>query len=84
MNDLGFMVLPSLSRFLTPKSHFQIMTADEQMQSGTITRQWNSDLSCYTMNIYFADPGMDSKIKSLFLGLGFLLEYLYFQSRSCC
>ncbi|KAG5668736.1 hypothetical protein PVAND_016663 [Polypedilum vanderplanki] len=64
--------------------HFRIMTADEQTQSGTITRQWNSDLSCYTMNIYFADPGMDSKIKSLFLGLGFLLEYLYFQSRNCC
>lgn len=64
--------------------HFRIMTADEQQQSGTITRQWNTDLSSYTMNIYFADPGMDPKIKSLFLGLGFLLEYLYFQSRNCC
>lgn len=60
------------------------MTADELQQSGTITRQWNADISCYTMNIYFADPGMDPKIKSLFLGLGFLLEYLYFQSKSCC
>lgn len=62
----------------------KILTADQTQQSGTITRQWNTDLSCYTMNIYFAEPSMDPKIKSLFLGLGFLLEYIYFQSRSCC
>ncbi|KAL7015733.1 hypothetical protein ACKWTF_016635 [Chironomus riparius] len=64
--------------------HFRIMTADEQQQAGTITRQWNTDINSYTINIYFADTGMDPKIKSLFLGLGFLLEYLYFQGRSCC
>ena len=60
------------------------MTADERQQSGTITRQWNTDLNSYSMNIYFADPAMDPKIKSLFLGSGFLLEYLYFQDTKCC
>lgn len=58
---------------------FQILSADQTQQSGTITRQWNTDLNAYTMNIYFGDPSMDPKLKSLFLGLGFLLEYLYFQ-----
>ncbi|CRL04975.1 CLUMA_CG017996, isoform A [Clunio marinus] len=64
--------------------HFPILTADKAHQGGTIVRQWNSDINTFTMNIYFADPTMDSKIKSLFLGLGFLLDYLFFQSRSCC
>lgn len=46
-------------------------------------RQWNSDINSYSMNIYFADPTMDPKLKSLFIGLGFLLEYLFFQSSRC-
>lgn len=59
------------------------MSPDLTQQLATITRLWNTDLSAYTINIYFADSSMDVKIKALYLGLGFLLEYLYFQSRSC-
>lgn len=58
------------------------MSPDLTQQLATITRLWNTDLSAYTINIYFADSSMDVKIKALYLGLGFLLEYLYFQSRS--
>lgn len=72
--------VPLKTSLCMPKEqHFRILTADVMMQSGTITRQWNTDLNTYTMNIYFADPTMDPKKKALFLGLGFLLEYLYFQ-----
>lgn len=66
------------------EQHFRILTADQTQQVGTITRQWNSDLNSYTMNIYYADPSMDSKKKALIIGLAFLLEYLYFQSKSFC
>lgn len=64
--------------------HFRVLTADKTQQMATLTRLWNTDLNAYTMNIYFAEPTMDAKVKALILGLAFLLEYLYFQSKSCC
>lgn len=76
-------VAHSNSLCMPKEQHFRIMTADKTQQCGTITRQWSTDVNSYTMNIYFADPSIDPKQKALFLGLGFLLEYLYFQSRRC-
>ncbi|CAO1336105.1 unnamed protein product [Diamesa serratosioi] len=78
------MSIPFRSSLCMPhESHFRVMSPDLTQQLATITRLWNTDLSAYTINIYFADSSMDVKIKALYLGLGFLLEYLYFQSRSC-
>lgn len=42
-------------------------------QVGSITRSWNADNSSYSTNIYFNDPNLDVKRKSLFVGAAFLL-----------
>ena len=69
---------PALN-FCTPKElHFKVLSYDSLTQKGSITRKWNTDISTYTMNIYYSDPNMDPKVKALFIGSAFLLVYLYY------
>ncbi|XP_052859899.1 phospholipid scramblase 1-like [Anopheles cruzii] len=76
--------IPFVSAIRMPKeTHFRVMDRDLLTQKGTITRAWNVNTSSYTNNIYFSDPSMDVKFKSLFIAAAFLLEYLYFQSNCC-
>jgi hypothetical protein len=60
---------------------FQVLHANTLAQSGSITRIYNTDINCYTTNIYFSDPSLDPRVKSLFLAAAFLLEYMFFQSK---
>ncbi|XP_058838544.1 phospholipid scramblase 4 [Topomyia yanbarensis] len=65
------------------EAHFVVMDRDMRNQKGTITRAWNVSSSSYTNNIYFTEPELDVRLKALFLGAAFLLEYIYFQSKCC-
>ncbi|XP_055609563.1 phospholipid scramblase 1 [Uranotaenia lowii] len=65
------------------ETHFRVMDRDLLTQKGTITRAWNSSSSRYTTNIYFSEPELDVRLKTLFLGAAFLLEYIYYQSKCC-
>lgn len=63
--------------------HLKILSLDGLRQHGEITRIWSNTMLTYTQNIYFNDPNMDVKLKSLFLAAAFLMEYVYFQSKCC-
>uniref|UniRef100_A0A182WI64 Phospholipid scramblase n=1 Tax=Anopheles minimus TaxID=112268 RepID=A0A182WI64_9DIPT len=65
------------------ETHFRVLDRDRMTQKGTITRAWNVSSASYTNNIYYSDPTMDVKFKSLFIAAAFMLEYLYFQSNCC-
>ncbi|XP_053687837.1 phospholipid scramblase 1 [Sabethes cyaneus] len=65
------------------EAHFLVMDRDLRTQKGTITRAWNVGSSAYTNNVYFAEPELDVRLKVLFVGAAFLLEYIYFQSNCC-
>lgn len=66
------------------ETHFRILSGDALTQKGNISRTWNSDISTYTINIYFVNSEMDVKQKALLLAAGFLFEYKFFQKRKCC
>lgn len=63
--------------------HLKVLSADGLQQHGSIARIWSNDMSTYTQNVYFNDPNMNVKHKSLLLGAAFLMEYVYFQSKCC-
>lgn len=64
----------SLTRCLPKETHFRIFSmGGGRTQVGSITRTWNADNASYSTNIYFNDPNLDVKRKSLFLGAAFLL-----------
>jgi len=67
--------------FIPTEGHFDIYGFDSETIYGSITRKWQSDISQFTLNIYFTDINMSVKSKALLLGAGFMLEYLCFQSR---
>jgi len=65
--------------------HLKVLSPDFVSQQGSITRIWNTDISAFTQNVYFAETNLDVKLKALFLGAAVLMEYMYFQSKcSCC
>ncbi|XP_058457096.1 phospholipid scramblase 1 [Malaya genurostris] len=65
------------------EAHFVVLDREMRNQKGSITRAWNVTSSSYTNNIYFNEPELDVRLKALFLGAAFLLEYIYFQSKCC-
>uniref|UniRef100_A0AAG5D9Q1 Phospholipid scramblase n=1 Tax=Anopheles atroparvus TaxID=41427 RepID=A0AAG5D9Q1_ANOAO len=84
INTMFRIPIPFANALRMPKeTHFPVMDRDLMTQKGTITRAWNVGTSSYTNNIYYSDPTMDVKFKSLFIAAAFLLEYLYFQSNCC-
>lgn len=89
----------SLTRCLPKETHFRIFSmGGHREQVGSITRTWNADNACYSTNIYFNDPNLDVRRKSLFLAAAFLLvscdtlelsrrnryQWRCFSSRSTC
>ncbi|GAB0091771.1 Phospholipid scramblase [Sergentomyia squamirostris] len=74
----------SYTGYLPKEASFRMLSPDYLTQVGTISRSWNVDISMYSLNVYFTDQDLDVKIKALFLGAAFLMEYMYFQGRSCC
>lgn len=73
-----------LKMFMPKERNFRVMSADGLTLKGSINRNWNTDLNHYTLNVYFVDPELNVRLKALFLSAAFLLEYMYFQSCSCC
>lgn len=63
----------SYTGYLPKESSFRMLSPDYLTQIGTISRTWNSDVSMYTLNVYFADQDLDVKKKALFLGAAFLI-----------
>ncbi|XP_063701205.1 phospholipid scramblase 4 [Culicoides brevitarsis] len=73
--------VPKYHKFYMPKEHFfKVMDGDNLTQKGSIARKWNPDTNLYTTNVYFTDPDLNVRLKSLYIGAAFLLEYMYFQS----
>ncbi|XP_062549570.1 phospholipid scramblase 1 isoform X2 [Armigeres subalbatus] len=83
--DIMFRIpIPFVDAIRMPKeTHFRVLDRDLRAQKGTITRAWNVASSSYTNNIYFNEPELDVRLKALFIGAAFMLEYLYFQSKCC-
>lgn len=52
--------------------YLRVLSADCAQQLGTITRIWNTDISTFTQNVYFADPGMAVQTKALLVAVAFL------------
>ena len=73
-----------MTRCLPKEAHFRILSKSGEEQVGSITRSWNSDNASYSTNIYYQDPDMEVKKKSLLIGAAFLLEYMFFQGRNPC
>lgn len=57
--------------------HLRVLSSDYKQQVGSITRIWNTDISTFTQNVYFSDPGQDVKTKALFLGVTFLTVSIF-------
>lgn len=55
--------------------HLKVLSSDFLSQQGSITRIWNTDISAFTQNVYFADSNLDVKMKALFLGAAVLMVY---------
>lgn len=53
--------------------HLKVLSPDFISQQGSITRIWNTDISAFTQNVYFAEANLDVKVKALFLGAAFLM-----------
>lgn len=53
--------------------HLKVLSPDYVSQQGSITRIWNTDISAYTQNVYFAETNLDVKLKALFLGAAVLM-----------
>lgn len=51
----------------------KVLSDDYAVQLATITRIWNTDISMFTQNVYFSDPCMAVKTKSLMVGAAFLM-----------
>lgn len=84
VNTVFRIPIPLTDAIRMPKeTHFRVMDAELRVQKGTITRAWNVSSSSYTNNIYFSEPELDVRLKALFVGAAFMLEYLYFQSKCC-
>lgn len=84
LNTMFRIPIPLLDAIRMPKeTHFRVMDRDLRTQKGTITRAWNVASSSYTNNIYFSEPELDVRLKALYIGATFMLEYLYFQSKCC-
>uniref|UniRef100_A0A182IVZ0 Phospholipid scramblase n=1 Tax=Anopheles atroparvus TaxID=41427 RepID=A0A182IVZ0_ANOAO len=74
INTMFRIPIPFANALRMPKeTHFPVMDRDLMTQKGTITRAWNVGTSSYTNNIYYSDPTMDVKFKSLFIAAAFLL-----------
>ncbi|XP_037051013.1 phospholipid scramblase 2 isoform X2 [Bradysia coprophila] len=56
--------------------HLKVLSPDFVSQQGSITRIWNTDISSFTQNVYFADMNLDVKFKALFLGAAVLMVLL--------
>lgn len=66
--------IPKNYKFYMPKEHtFRVMSGDGLTQKGTIVRKWNTDTNLYTTNVYFTDPDLNVRLKSLYIGAAFLL-----------
>lgn len=66
--------IPKHHKFYMPKEHtFQVMSGDGLTQKGSISRKWNTDTNLYTTNVYFTDPDLNVRLKSLYVGAAFLL-----------
>lgn len=52
--------------------YLRVLSEDCGQQLGTITRIWNTDISTFTQNVYFADPCMAVQMKALLVGVAFL------------
>ncbi|XP_065086250.1 phospholipid scramblase 1 [Ochlerotatus camptorhynchus] len=84
LNTMFRIPIPLVNAIRMPKeTHFRVMDRNLSTQKGTITRAWNVGSSAYTNNIYFSEPELDVRLKTLFVGAAFMLEYLYFQSKCC-
>lgn len=58
--------------------HLKVLSPDYVSQQGSITRIWNTDISAFTQNVYFAETNLDVKLKALFLGAAFLMVRLLY------
>lgn len=66
--------VPKHHKFYMPKEHsFRVMDGEGLTQKGSIVRKWNSDTNLYTTNVYFTDPDLNVRLKSLYVGAAFLL-----------
>lgn len=81
---------PYLLCNLKKGSEFKILSQDGAIQHGTIKHLWDRDISNYNVLIDFPLDQTDREIKSLLLGAGFLLEYMFFEQskrgkcKCCC
>lgn len=73
----------SFSCCFPAETHFRVLSGDALTQKGNISRIWNTDISTYSLNIYFVNSELDVKNKALLLAAGFLFEYKFFQKRWC-
>ena len=74
INTMFRIPIPFLNALRMPKeTHFRVLDRDRMTQKGTITRAWNVNTASYTNNIYYSDPTMDVKFKSLFIAAAFML-----------
>lgn len=66
--------IPKKNKFYMPKEkYFKVKDGDNLTEKGSIVRRWNSDLNLYTMIVYFTDPDLNIRLKSLYIGAAFLL-----------
>lgn len=64
----------SLTRCLPKETHFRVFSmGGYREQMGSITRSWNADNASYSTNIYFNDPNLEVRRKSLLVAAAFLL-----------
>lgn len=57
--------------------HLKVLSNDQKIQHGMITRIWNTDICTYTQNVYFMDPNLDVNHKALMIGAAFLMVTHY-------
>ncbi|XP_063218939.1 phospholipid scramblase 1-like isoform X2 [Bacillus rossius redtenbacheri] len=60
-------------------AEFQVFGTDGFMQIASILHHWDQDLVCYVITVTFPSLETPNRLKILFLGAAFLLEYLYFE-----
>lgn len=78
LNTMFRIPIPLLDAIRMPKeTHFRVMDPDLATQKGTITRAWNVGSSSYTNNIYFSEPELDVRLKTLFVGAAFMLVRIF-------
>lgn len=71
--------IPKHHKFYMPKEHtFRVMSGDGLTQKGSIVRKWSTDTNLYTTNVYFTDPDLNVRLKSLYIGAAFLLVRHFF------